>query len=220
MEVKKNSAKELNARRSLFLSTGLCISLMIVLSAFELKTTPVSIGMLPMTESAFSELVTIEATSWPVPQKPLVQFPDIVEVADDTPVPIEPIRYTFDPGIRASTVPVIEMPEETVETPGAIVTEEPASFPGGLQMWQQFLSKNIRYPRFAQRNSIEGKVLLSFYVDSAGKISDIQLIRGIGGGCNEEAIRVLKLSPQWNPALQRGVAVKSPMSIYISFKLQ
>jgi protein TonB len=220
METKKNPGKEVTTRRTLFLSTGLCISLLLVLSAFELKTRPVPTSILPMTESAFSELVTIEATSWPVPQKPPVQFPEIVEVTNDTPVPVEPVPYTFDPETSTPTVHVIEMPEETVETSGFIVTEEPASFPGGLQNWQQFLSKNIRYPRFAQRNNIEGKVHLSFYVDSTGKVSDIKVTRGIGGGCDEEAIRVLKLSPEWNPGLQRGVAVKSPMSIYISFKLQ
>ena len=64
------------------------------------------------------------------------------------------------------------------------------------------------------------KVFLNFLVDAKGNISNIEVLRGIGGGCNEEAIRVLENAPNWNPGLQRGIPVKSPMSIYIVFRLK
>ena len=67
---------------------------------------------------------------------------------------------------------------------------------------------------------IEGKVFLSFIVDQQGSISDIQVIRGIGGGCDEEAKRVLQKSPKWSPGKQRGRPVKSRMQIQIVFKLK
>ena len=101
-----------------------------------------------------------------------------------------------------------------------IVVEENASFPGGPKAWAKFLNKNFKYPKRAQRMGIEGKVFLSFIVDKDGTISDIQVARGIGGGCDEEAIRVLSNSPKWNPGLQRGRAVKSRMSIQIQFTLK
>ncbi|WP_339607519.1 energy transducer TonB [uncultured Roseivirga sp.] len=98
--------------------------------------------------------------------------------------------------------------------------EEYAKFPGGWDEWAKFLNKNFEYPRQAQRSGIEGTVHLSFVVDAKGIISDIEVTRGIGGGCNEEAIRVLKLSPKWTPGKQRGVAVKSRMAIQIKFGLR
>ena len=113
---------------------------------------------------------------------------------------------------------VIQEPaDEVFETPFMAV-EEPASFPGGFGAWQKYLMKNIKYPRRARVNGIE--VMLSFYVDAAGNVSDIKVTRSLGGGCDEEAIRVLKNSPKWSPGLQRGRAVKSPMSIFIQFRLK
>ena len=67
---------------------------------------------------------------------------------------------------------------------------------------------------------IEGAVFLSFIVDQQGSISDIEVSRGIGGGCDEEAIRVLESSPKWAPGRQRGRPVKSRMQIRIVFRLK
>ncbi len=66
---------------------------------------------------------------------------------------------------------------------------------------------------------IEGKVFLTFIVDKDGSITDVTLARGIGGGCDEEAIRILKESPKWNPGKQRGRAVRQKMTFPIIFKL-
>ena len=97
--------------------------------------------------------------------------------------------------------------------------EERAQFPGGDKSWYRYLKKNLRYPRAATDAGIEGKVFLSFIVDKDGSVEDIKIIRGIGGGCDEESRRVLIESPKWEPAQQRGVPVKSRMQIQMEFKL-
>lgn len=222
MEIKKNPDKELVQKRYLFLSLGLCISLALVLAVFELKSQPLFQEQ-PLVEDfdIFPELEIVPPTQFSVPKPPPIQFPEIKIVPEKPDIIYEAPVITFEPEtVLVENIPIIEMPDEQPEDNGFIVVEHAASFPGGQQAWKRFLQKNIKYPRFAQRNNVEGKVQLSFYVDAGGNISDIEVTRSIGAGCDEEAIRVLKNSPRWNPGLQRGIAVKSPMSIFIHFKLK
>lgn len=105
------------------------------------------------------------------------------------------------------------------EAPTAFVDyEEQASFPGGVKAWVKFLEQHQEYPQLAREMGIEGNVYLSFIVDEKGLLSDILVTRGIGGGCDKEAIRILENSPPWIPGKQRGLPVKSRMSLRIHFK--
>lgn len=224
MESKKNENADLRGKRSLFLATGLMLSLAMVLTAFEWKTfgNGEIMDLGPLTDN-FDELTEIPITEMPPPEKPPVQQPTIIEIPDTEEV-LEEIDYELDMNITEDDIiediVVDAEPEEEVAEQLFLVVEEEASFPGGDKAWAQFLKKNFKYPRNAQRMGIEGKVFLSFIVDKNGVISDIQVTRGIGGGCNEEAIRVLQNSPRWNPGRQRGVAVKSRMALQIAFQLR
>lgn len=222
MEAKKNPNKEVVNKRLLFLSLGLCTSLVLVLAAFELKSQPLTQApRFALIDETYPELIIVPPTQFSTPKPPPIQFPKLIVIQDEPEIELEEPDYTFEPdGGFVEPIEIIELPEEEPEDNGFVPVEHAASFPGGLQEWQQFLRKNIKYPRFAQRNSIEGKVHLSFYVDATGNIFDIKVTRGIGGGCDEEAIRVVKNSPRWKPGLQRGVPVKSPMSLFIHFKLK
>ncbi len=92
-------------------------------------------------------------------------------------------------------------------------------FPGGTAALMAFLRKHIRYPIQARENNIEGKVLLQFVVDAKGDITNIQLIRGIGGGCDQEALRVVHSMPKWKPGRLNGKEVSVYFTLPISFKL-
>lgn len=224
MEAKKNHNKQLAHKRSLFLSIGLCLSLFIIFSAFQLKSVPVSPIQFDLPSPIdYPVMIEIEATRFEKPKPPKVQPPTLITIVDDPGIRVfedSPPIITLEDEILA-TMEIIEMPVEAVDEPDTfMIIEQPATFPGGMEDWQRFLQKNLKYPRKAQRTGIEGKVHLSFYVDAAGNISDIRVIRGIGAGCDKEAIRVLQNSPAWNPGLQRGVPVKSPMSLFIKFKLR
>jgi protein TonB len=100
-----------------------------------------------------------------------------------------------------------------------LVVEQPPEPAGGMQALYAFINKNIRYPAQARRMTIEGSVYVSFVVDADGKITDIQVIKGIGAGCDEEAKRVVGLLPPWKPGKQRGRPVRVRFTLPLKFKL-
>lgn len=89
----------------------------------------------------------------------------------------------------------------------------------GMEHFYQYVARNLTYPAEARRLGIEGKVFVQFIVNEDGAISDVVAIRGIGGGCEEEAVRVISESENWKPGKQRGKFVKVRMVIPITFKL-
>jgi protein TonB len=94
------------------------------------------------------------------------------------------------------------------------------SYPGGPQAMMKYLANNIRYPSLARENNLEGKVVVKFTVDRDGSIKDPVVLKdGVGGGCADEAIRVIKSMPKWTPGLQRGNPVKVYFTLPVSFKL-
>jgi protein TonB len=116
--------------------------------------------------------------------------------------------------------PVAEVAkEESDEDVVFMVVEQPAEFPGGMEAMMKFLQKNMKYPAVARRMGIEGSVFVSFVVDREGKISDLNVIKGISAECDQEAVRVIKLMPSWKPGKQNGRAVKSRFVLPIKFKL-
>jgi TonB family protein len=90
---------------------------------------------------------------------------------------------------------------------------------GGMQGFMKYLMSSMKYPKAARKKGIQGKVFVSFVVDKDGSIIDVEILKGIGGGCDEEAMRVIQECPKWTPAMQRGQPVKVRMSIPLIFKL-
>ncbi|MFC5284565.1 energy transducer TonB [Pedobacter alpinus] len=93
------------------------------------------------------------------------------------------------------------------------------SFKGGMETFGKFLTKNLRYPPNARKDNIQGRVYIQFIIKKDGTLSESKILKGIGGGCDEEALRVINLSPDWNPGLQRGIAKNVSYSVPIFFKL-
>jgi TonB family protein len=99
------------------------------------------------------------------------------------------------------------------------VIGETAQPPGDLQSFYAFIGKNMKYPVKARRMGVEGRVYVEFVVDKEGNLQDIRCIKGIGTGCDEEAVRAVSLSKPWSPGLQRGQRVRQKMVLPITFKL-
>lgn len=91
-------------------------------------------------------------------------------------------------------------------------------FDGGMEGFARYLRKNLRYPAQAQEAGIGGKVILSFIIEKDGKLTDIKVLRGLGYGCDEEAIRVLKKSPAWKAGFQNGRAVRVLYTLPLVFQ--
>ena len=92
------------------------------------------------------------------------------------------------------------------------------SFPGGESALYRFLSKQIRYPTLATQHKVEGKVYVKFVIQPDGSIGETEVLRGIGYGCDEEAIRVIKMMPNWNPGEMSGQKVPVFSSLAVNFK--
>jgi len=99
------------------------------------------------------------------------------------------------------------------------VVEQMPQYPGGQDELAKFLGQHIKYPEAAKKDSISGRVYVQFVVNKTGQINNVKLVRGIGGGCDEEAIRVVKMMPLWTPALQNGKPVSVFFNLPIVFTL-
>ena len=221
MEVKKYPKYDLENYRQLFLNIGLIGSLLAVIIAFEWKTYDRGAGMdLGTIDDNFEDLLEIPPTEQPPPPPPVVQQPEIVEVPDEEEI-IEEIEIELDIEFEEETIIeeiIFDEPEEEVDEIFTIVEDQP-SYPGGINEFYKFVANNMRYPVQARRMGIAGRVFVQFVVDKDGSLNDIQVIKGIGAGCDEEAIRVIKKSKKWSPGKQRGRAVKVRMIIPIIFRL-
>ena len=132
------------------------------------------------------------------------------------------VTITLDmPKQETTEVETVEtmVKEEVVEEEVLKVVEQMPEFPGGAAKMMEYISKNIVYPTYAFDNGIQGRVFVSFVVERDGSISNVKAMRGIGFGCDEEAIRVIQSMPKWIPGRQRGETVRCSYIIQILFKM-
>jgi TonB family protein len=99
------------------------------------------------------------------------------------------------------------------------VTEIQPSPAGGMEGWMKYLAESLQYPEEAKKQGIEGTVIMTFIINSDGTISDVETLRGVGGGCEEEAMRVIQNAPNWTPAQNGGKPVNCRMRLPLKFKL-
>ncbi|MBK9994167.1 MAG: energy transducer TonB [Saprospiraceae bacterium] len=114
---------------------------------------------------------------------------------------------------------VVDEPPVVKPTVNQTYAEVMPEFEGGYEALLKYLQKNIKYPSIAKENQIEGKVVLNFVVNTEGELSHVSVIRGIGGGCDEEAIRVVSAMPKWKPGRHNGKTVPVRFTLPISFRL-
>jgi TonB family protein len=127
-----------------------------------------------------------------------------------------PVSFKLDKNNRSAAV---ISKEELGDKPVLTAVEWAPTFPGGEAGFNQFLAKNTKYPAAAREKNVQGRVIASFVVEEDGSLTDIKIVRGIGYGTDEEALRVLKLSPKWKPGIQNGHTVRVQYSVPISFAL-
>lgn len=127
-----------------------------------------------------------------------------------------PVKFTLDKGTNGK--PALGNNQDKVAR-NEPKTKNLPSYPDGIQALYKFLGQNIKYPKEAVAKNIQGNVFVSFMVEADGSIKDIKVMKGIGGGADEEAVRVVKLMKKWNPAEKDGEPVRSAYSLPIKFTL-
>lgn len=121
--------------------------------------------------------------------------------------------------VGATEQPSIE-PVVYDSKPDPSVLDEAPEFPGGTESLRNYLVKNLRYPEKAKKEGIEGRVVVRFTVTEDGSIVNVEVSQSLGGGCDEEAVRVVKAMPYWKPAIKDGKPVAGQYALPISFKLK
>ncbi|NNF01364.1 MAG: energy transducer TonB [Bacteroidia bacterium] len=224
MDLKKNPEADLEKKKTLFKQIGLAVALGAVLLAFEWKSYDSSLmdlGELQVDDTP-EEMIPITKPEEKPPPPPPPPAPVLNIVEDDVEIEneIEIEETEVDDDTEIEIIEVFEE-EEAIEEPEIfMIVEQMPTFPGGEAALHGYLQKNIKYPPVARENGISGTVYVNFVVTETGSITDIKILRGIGGGCDEEAVRVIRSMPNWKPGKQRGKAVKVSFNCPINFKLR
>ncbi len=224
IDIKRMRAETQQAQQRLFLTIGLSLSLLLCIVAMNWRSYDegeiVNLGQL---DADFDEVMEVPPSDQPPPPPPKIEQPIIVEV-DDKEV-VQEIELDFDVEILEETAVeevIFEAPameEEKADKIFQIVEDQPVPN-GGLQAFYEYVSDNLHYPQQAIRMNVSGNVFVQFVVEKDGRITDVKAIKGIGSGCDEEAVKVLEASPAWNPGKQRGVPVRVMMVLPIRFVLK
>ncbi|MCW5900149.1 MAG: energy transducer TonB [Flavobacteriales bacterium] len=220
MRARKTAEADLERRKTSFTLIGLMVALALTLVAFNWAAFEKELGDLGRLELDLLEEEIIPPSATPPPPPPPPPAPTtVLEIVDDK----EDIEETVveDMEIKEDTkVEIIQRAEEVEEEQIFTIVEEMPSFPGGEAELFKYLGKNIKYPQMATDAGISGVVYVTFVVDRDGKIRDVKVLRGIGGGCDEEAVRVVKAMPPWKPGKQRGKPVTVQYNLPIRFTLR
>jgi protein TonB len=224
MEVKKTQRASLEENRNMFTLLGLVITLSIVWFAFEFKTydrTKTDFQQTAMMDDEEDVILQTQRNEPPPPPPPPQQttvieiVEDDIEVDDDLEIDAE----TDDEEEIEAQIITDEDEGDAEEEEIFVFVEDNPDYPGGDEARIKYLRDNIKYPEMAKESGIQGTVYVTFVVEKDGSISNVKVLRGIGGGCDEEAIRVLRNMPNWKPGKQRGRPVRAQFNMPIKFTL-
>ncbi len=227
MEIKKSPKADLESKKSTFVLIGLVVTLFVIWRVFEYKSYDKQVvdNLQTAVEVIEEEMVEITKQEQPKPQppapKPQVTQIEVVDNEEEIEDEIEiDAEVSQDEVIEEYFAPAEIEEEEIVEAEIFKVVEEMPEFPGGAAKMMEYIQKNMKYPLMARESDIQGRVFVNFVVEPDGSISNVTVMRGIGGGCDEEALRVVNSMPKWKPGKQRGSAVRCSFTVPIIFKLQ
>ncbi|MDR2563506.1 MAG: energy transducer TonB [Prevotellaceae bacterium] len=233
MESKKTPKADLQNKKGLFFEIGLAVALAIVLGGFSWTTREKKVSLVADRQEIVEEEEAVPITQQepPPPQEiPQVQqlSEEIIILDDDVKLDQNLDFSTEDTNkdmlMRMDYVDRKETArEEVVEDeviPFAIVEEKPKFQGGDANSFTKWVNSKIVYPLSAQENNIQGTVYLSFDVGVDGSLSNIKVIRGVDPLLDQEALRVVKMSPKWTPGRQQNKAVKVSYQFPVKFQLQ
>jgi len=228
MEQKKYNKVNLEKKRNLYTAIGLLTALTIVLSAFEYRTVRSyeanTFGGLQF-EDDIIEIIPVSIPKAPVfPKKEVIHKIASSFLIDNAGLeePIEIIPTDFDPNdmVLVNNVDLFTTEVVNEVDPPVLIPEIMPEFPGGITALREYLANELNYPITARREGTNGTVNLSFVVDKDGSITNVKVVHSIGGGCDEEAVRVVEAMPNWKPGKQGGQRVKVQYYLPINFRLK
>lgn len=223
MDPKKNPEVDIEKKRGMLFTIGLVGALAFILIAFEwaqFERSTMDLGKLQL-DIEEEEMIPITQQEPPPPPPPPPPQTTILEIVEDDEEIEEEIEIEDTESDENLEIEPIIVEEEEYEEPEIFtIVEDMPSFPGGEAALFKYLGENIKYPAMAKDAGITGTVFVTFVVKEDGTVSGVRVLRGIGGGCDEEAIRVVQGMPKWKPGKQRGKAVRVQYNLPIRFVLR
>ena len=211
---RKKPQADLRNYYTIFLQLGMVVVLLIFITAMKVQfvAEQQDVDLTQEQEVVEMEEVTQTKQEEKPPPPPRPQVP--VEVPNDEIIEDQDINIDAEINMN-EPLPEPEEPQEEEEEDFFVAVENMPELKGGLGALQQ----KINYPDMARKAGIEGRVIIQFIVNEQGQVEDPRVIRGIGGGCDKEALRVVKQA-EFEPGRQRGNPVRVQYSLPITFKLQ
>jgi protein TonB len=223
LKIKYNKKQKDVALRPLFFNVGMVISLLFVIIAINWKSYDVN-GLVDLgsVQADLNEIIEIPISKQPPPPPVKQEVFKIAEVKDTEIV--EELEITLDVEVTENEaleeITITEpIEEEVIEEVFVIVEKEPMP-EGGFEAFYTYLAKELKYPASAIRMGISGSVYIQFIIEKDGRITQASVVKGIGAGCDEEAIRVVQNGPPWTPGKQRGVPVRVKKIIPVKFVIK
>ncbi|MDI9551186.1 MAG: energy transducer TonB [Bacteroidota bacterium] len=229
MEIKKTPKADLENRRLLFTEIGLVIALLVVWGAFSYGTQEKTVATLQTGTQVVEveDMVPITQEELPPPpETPKIPvLSDQIDIVDDN-IEVETSFISFDDdaslGVEIMDY-VQEVEEEAVEEeaiPFQLVEQKPSFMGGDANEFSKWVNSRLEYPEIAKENGVQGRVTLQFTVNPDGSVSNIKVLRGVDPSLDKEAVRVVSLSPKWEPGRQRDRAVKVTYTFPVIFQLR
>ena len=225
MEIKKSPKADLQNKRGLLLEIGLVVALILVIAAFaytpkEYRIEKPDLNYAPV-EEEITEITRQDQKPPEPPKKVEVKvIADLLQVVtNDTKITTEVDFAEFDE--NTEVIQQVEVAEETIEDDQPfLIAETMPSFQGGdLNTFRNWVQQRVKYPAIAQENGIQGKVTISFVVNTDGSVSNIEVLRTPDRTLSDEAVRIIKSSPKWTAAKQRNKSVRQKFVIPIDFRI-
>ncbi len=224
MKTKKNFKKDITHFRVIFFQVGIIISLAITLVAFEWKTYENNEMMLVSAAASQIDSEIIINTKQEAPKPPQMKVTEFKTTSkNDAKVDDIVDLIKIETGINDTNIIVpVEITDEKITGVDTfvLIPEISPEFPGGLENMYKYIKDNLKYTDIAKKTNITGTIYVEFTVEKDGSLTDVHVVRGIGGGLDEEAIRVVESMPKWQPARQGGMPVKVKYQIPIAFNLK
>lgn len=233
MEIKKSDKANLENKKALFFEIGLVLALALVWGALEWTSKDPkmeALGDETAKEVVEEDIINTEQpddTPPPPPPAPEIFVSEDLNIVDDD-IKVDDVVITTDEDndkaleFNTSYATVEQEEEEVVEEaiPFQLVEQAPKFMGGGPNEFSKWVNQRLEYPEIAKENGIQGRVMLSFKVGKDGVLTDVKVIRGVDPSLDKEAMRVVKMSPKWEPGKQRDRAVPVTYTFPVIFQLR
>jgi len=228
IDIKAERTENQRNLKTLLFTMSLCLSLTFVILGINWKFYEsgdlVDLGII---DDSFEELTEVPISSQPPPPPPIAKIENVVIVEVENEEVLEELDLNIDVEITQADViddvvyddMALDIEQESAEEIFQIVEDKPEP-EGGISSFYTYVAETLHYPTVAKRLGVSGVVYVRFVVEKDGDITDANVIKGIGAGCDEEAVKVINNAPNWIPGKQRGKPVRVYMTVPIRFILR